>query len=50
MLLTEQPSQQPQMSYAVTLTETYTEVQHDTMVTEAKAEAGGETLCCKQVS
>lgn len=33
----------------VTLTETYTEVQHDTMVTEAKAEAGGETLCCKQV-
>ncbi|DBA93466.1 TPA: hypothetical protein ACH3X2_003250 [Trebouxia sp. C0005] len=34
----------------VTLIENYTEVQQDTLITEAKAQAGGQTLCCKQVS
>lgn len=33
----------------VTLTESYTKVQQDTLVTEAKAQAGSQTLCCKQV-
>ncbi|KAL0053733.1 hypothetical protein WJX82_010117 [Trebouxia sp. C0006] len=32
----------------VILIETYTEVQQDTLITEAKAQAGGQTLCCKQ--
>ena len=36
--------------HAVTLIENYTEVQQDTLITEAKAQAGGQTLCCKQVS
>lgn len=36
--------------HAVILIETYTEVQQDTLITEAKAQAGGQTLCCKQVS